>query len=292
VASLLCTVLIVVLAGTAVFQAVTYLLWLYEKRRGGAFSATDDPLRLWTAGLSEWFAFLVVVLGWPMGVFGKPKPRPGGDLRPVVLIHGWSLNRASMAMLAARLRKDGRDVYAINYPSMLSDTDAKSEAVAKTLLEIAAAYGGRHVDVVAHSLGGVVTRAAARFHGADQVLGNVVTLGSPHCGTALAILVRSFGLVQLRPESRFLSRLLEAEEENDPAKEPFSLTSIASSFDAVVFPHDLSFPPGAFCVTLEGYGHHGLLFAQRVYQLVKENLDAPEAAERHKPEGEQSASVD
>lgn len=256
---------------------MTYLLWLYEKRRGGAFAATEDRLRLWTAWFAEWLALLTVVVTWPLGVLGRPKIRPAGETRPVVLVHGWSLNRASMAMLAARLRKDGRDAYTINYMSMRADTDAKAAAIAEMLGDIARRSGAERVDVVAHSLGGVVTRAAARWHGADKVIGNVVTLGSPHRGTALAILLRSFGLVQLRPESRFLSRLLEAEQENEPPVDAFNLASIASLFDAVVFPLDCSFPPMAFGITVDGLGHHGLLYSERIYQLVKENLDAPPA---------------
>ncbi len=274
------TLLLAIVVVSGLFEAVTYLLWLYEKRRGGAFSATEDRLRLWSAGIGEWLAMIAVCVMWPFGVFGRPNVRAASGKRPVVLVHGWSLNRSSLAMIAARLRKDGRDTYTINYPSLLSDTDAKAQHVARALIDIAHRAGADRVDVVGHSLGGVLVRAAARFHGAEQVIGNVVTLGSPHRGTALAILFRSFGLVQLRPESRFLSRLLEAEEENDPAQAPLALTSIASNFDAVVFPFELSFPPGAFCITLDREGHHGLLFSQRVYELVKENLDAePRQAE-------------
>jgi triacylglycerol esterase/lipase EstA (alpha/beta hydrolase family) len=282
VSSLISTVICIVLVSTALYQAVTYLLWLYEKRRGGAFSATEDRLHLWIAAFGEWLALVAVVALWPFGIVGRPRVRPAGVTRPVVLIHGWGLNRASLAMLAARLRRDGRDAYTINYPSMLADSDSKAQAVAERLRRIVAESGADRVDVVAHSLGGVLTRAAVRWHGADAIVANVVTLGSPHRGTALAILLRSFGLVQMRPESRFLSRLAEAEEENSPPTRPINITSIASNFDAVVFPLDCCFLPNALGITVEGLGHHGLLFVERVYKLVKENLDAkpPEAGPR------------
>jgi pimeloyl-ACP methyl ester carboxylesterase len=289
VSSLVATLIGIILVLTALFEAVTYLLWLYEKRRSGAFSATEDRLRLWTAGFGEWLAMVAIVALWPFGVVGRPRVRSAGATRPVVLVHGWGLNRASLAMLAARLRKDGRDAYTINYPSLVADTDSKARAVAEQLRRIIAESGAERVDVVAHSLGGVLTRAAVRWHGADAIIGNVVTLGSPHRGTALAILLRSFGLVQLRPESRFLSRLAEAEEENSPPTHPIHIASIASNFDAIVFPLDCCFPPNALGITVEGVGHHGLLFVERIYELVKENLDA-KLPER-KPRMAESAGV-
>ena len=196
---------------------------------------------------------------------------------------------AFLANAAKGSRKDGRDAYTINYPSLLADSDSKAQAVAEQLRRIVAESGAERVDVVAHSLGGVLTRAAVRWHGADAIVANVVTLGSPHRGTALAILLRSFGLVQLRPESRFLSRLADAEGENSPPTHPINITSIASNFDAIVFPLDCCFPPNALGITVDGLGHFGLLFVERIYELVKENLDAkpPEAI----PPAAESADV-
>ncbi|TFH26013.1 MAG: alpha/beta fold hydrolase [Myxococcales bacterium] len=221
-----------------------------------------------SAWLGELMALVAVMLAWPLGWIPRRAPAGYGP-RPVVLLHGWSLNRASMEVLAARLRRDGRQVFAVNYPSMQADADAKGAVVAARLREISAATGGGRVDVVAHSLGGVVIRVAATEPGMESLVGNVVTLGSPHRGSALALLWGGAGLGQLRPGSRFLETLTAT----DKLSERANVTAIASRFDFIVFPLDLAYYAGALNVTIEDVGHHSLLFSQRVYGLVKENLD-------------------
>jgi triacylglycerol esterase/lipase EstA (alpha/beta hydrolase family) len=261
---------------TAAFHCVCYLLWYYESRRGGGPTVQRrGGGHLWVAWVAEWLALTVVVLTWPFGLWPPRRARrigAGADAaRPVVLLHGWSLNRASLAWIAARLRRDGRRAYAINYPSMQSETDAKAAAVARAIAAVAHDSGSDRVDVVAHSLGGVVVRAAARWHGVQPLLGNVVTLGSPHRGTAFAVLLRSYGLVQIRPRSRFLERL----EDGETIAETVNLTAIASDFDAIVQPLECCYCPSALNVTIESIGHHAMLFSERVYGLIKENLDTP-----------------
>jgi triacylglycerol esterase/lipase EstA (alpha/beta hydrolase family) len=110
---------------------------------------------------------------------------------------------------------------------------------------------------------------AAQAHCASPLLGNVVTLASPHRGTALALLGSSVALRDLRPGSSFLDDLVRGE------KLPMQthVTAIASPFDAVVFPFDLAYWPGAFNVTVERVGHYSMLYSERVYTLIAENLD-------------------
>jgi triacylglycerol esterase/lipase EstA (alpha/beta hydrolase family) len=175
-----------------------------------------------------------------------------------------------MALIAARLRRDGRPTIAVNYPSMATDAEAKAAFVAQRIRDVAA-QTARRVDVVAHSLGGVVLRAAALSDDVGAALGNVVTLGSPHRGAALALLWGGAGLAPMRPGSAFLEGLARCDRLVDSA----NVTAIATSDDAIVFPIDLAYYAGALNVTIENVGHHGLLFSQRVYDLVRENLDAP-----------------
>jgi hypothetical protein len=61
--------------------------------------------------------------------------------------------------------------------------------------------------------------------------------------------------------------------EDDPVPEGTNVTSISSTFDAVVFPPDLAHYPGALNVKLDWVGHYSLLTAERVYRLAKENID-------------------
>jgi triacylglycerol esterase/lipase EstA (alpha/beta hydrolase family) len=252
-----------------VFHGATYLLWTYESRRAGACGAAAAIS--WRAWLGEALALSMVVITWPFGVFRRRRPVPTSSSRPVVLIHGWSLNRASMFSLAARLRRDGRSAVTINYPSLGEDAETKSRAVAEEIRRISGWSPDGLVDVVAHGLGGVLVRAAARDPNVRRLLGNVVTLGSPHHGTMLALLGKRFGSIQVRPGSHFLTRLAD----EDHLADAVNLATIASPFDAIVFPTDTAHWKGALNITVDGLGHHALLYSKRVYTLLRENLDVP-----------------
>jgi len=267
---MLTAILLALLGGTLVFNGATYGLWLYESRvHGGGRRGRSGPLLpSLVAWIGEALASLLVSLSWPFGVLGHRRIAPASG-RPVVLIPGWSLNRASMAVLAARLRRDGRDAYPINYSSIARDNDRKGAEVAEAILEVARRSGAGRVDVLAHSQGGVVVRAAARHDGVLSRLGNVVSLGAPHKGATLAATFHELGLGDLVPGSRFLERLAE----NDPLPDAVNFASIYSSFDAIVFPTALSEHPGALNIGIEDVGHHALLLSERVYRLAKENLD-------------------
>ena len=221
-----------------------------------------------TAWLGEVLATVAVVLTWPFGLLDHRPVAPATG-RPVVLVPGWSLNRASMAVLAARLRRDGRDAYPINYSTTARDAERKGAQVADAILDVARRSGADRVDVLAHSQGGVLVRAAARHAGVLERLGNVVSLGSPHQGATLAATFPELGLGQLRPGSRFLEHLAA----DDPLPDAVHFASIYSSFDAIVFPTALCEHAGALNIGIDGVGHHALLLSERVYVLAKENLD-------------------
>jgi triacylglycerol esterase/lipase EstA (alpha/beta hydrolase family) len=264
--------LIEVLAAAVVaYHGFTSLLWLYEKRRHG----TPSPRGLSVAGVVAWIgeglALLLAIVVWPLGLLPGRAVAPGGVGRPVVLVHGWAMNRSSMFVLAARLRRDGRRVYTVNYNGLAAKSDDKACELASNLERIRRESGAERIDFVAHSLGGILLRAVAKYHGGLDYFGNVVTLGSPHRGTALAVMFRRYGLIELRPGSPFLERLAE---EDPIAARKVNFTSIYSAADYIVFPTDCSFYPPAFNAELDGIGHMGMLLSERVYDLVKENLDA------------------
>ncbi len=135
---MLTALLVAVLGGTFIFNGVTYALWLYENRvHGAARHARSGPLLpTLTAWAGEALAGLVVSLSWPVGLLERRRVTPASG-RPVLLIPGWSLNRASMAVLAARLRRAGRDAYPINYSTSARDSERKGTEVAEAILDVA-----------------------------------------------------------------------------------------------------------------------------------------------------------
>ena len=131
------------------------------------------------------------------------------------------------------------------------------------------------VDVVAHSMGGLVARACVRAGGATSGIGRLITLGTPHQGSlAFAWLGLDPMLGQMRPGSPFLDRLCG----DDRVPAVAECISIYSADDALVLPPAAAYWPGAFNIEVRGIGHMSLLFARRVYDLVRENLAAAPAS--------------
>jgi len=284
---MLVSIVTIVAAPIVVFHCFTYLLWLYEARVHGPAARREPAIPKVTAWVGEGLALSLVVLAWPFGLLGTQRVTRAADGRPVVLVPGWGMNRSSLAVLAARLRSDGRDAYAINYPSASRDPERMARAVAHEIERVARETGADVVDVIAHSQGGVLVRAAARQEDLRTRIANVVTLGSPHRGTALARFVRWTSIRHLAAMSPYVTRLLE-----DGQAAPGShFAAIYSTFDAIVFPADAAYYPGVMNVTIDGVGHMGLLLSERVYALAKENIDVEPRVVTPSVEAAHAASV-
>jgi pimeloyl-ACP methyl ester carboxylesterase len=103
---------------------------------------------------------------------------------PVLLVHGYGMTRGSMLVLGLRLARAGYRPIAVGYHWLRSPKRA-AERVARRAAQAAATAGVSTVDVVAHSLGGLVARAARSLlagSGAAAAIGRIITLGTPHRG--------------------------------------------------------------------------------------------------------------
>ncbi len=198
----------------------------------------------------------------------RPRTRPlaPGEPRPVLLVHAHGVGALCRLGLGRRLRRGGRQVVAVGYgvPVRLEHAAARLErACARLRRETGAAA----VDVVAHGAGGLIARAWLRRRGRSVGVQRLVTLASPHQGTACA-------RAGLRPGSRLVARL--AQDDTVPAL--LDVIAIYSPDDTVVVPAANGYYPGAFNIEIDGIGHAAMLVSRRVAELVCENLDAPAAA--------------
>jgi triacylglycerol lipase len=258
------------LAVVSALHCATYLLWHYERCRSGSCRSrlTGADLGPWIA---EGLALAAVAATWPLGLIRWARPPTGSSGRPILLVPGWGLNSASMALLAARLRRDGRVVQVATFAWRSIDLPEAAETLVAQLRRVVETTASPTVDVVAYGLGGVLVRIAAQSSEVSTLLGNVVTIATPHRGTALACLGVPRMLGVLRPGSPFLGDLVR--DEKLPVL--MHLAAIASPFDAIVFPFDLAYCPAAFNVTVERVGHFSMLYSDRVYPVIAENLGVP-----------------
>ena len=140
--------------------------------------------------------------------------------------------------------------------------------LAATVEDLLAVTGADKVDLVGHSLGGVVIAQALTDDRLAGCVDRVVTLGSPFGGTMWARLFPAGPMVwELRPGSPLLRRLAAA-----PPPADVTWLAFASTSDQIV-PPDRAVPVNrdARLVTIEGAGHSGMLLAPDVIaQIVAE----------------------
>ncbi|MEV7531217.1 alpha/beta fold hydrolase [Streptomyces hydrogenans] len=145
----------------------------------------------------------------PVGGDGDPVSVTGGGGRPVVLLHGFVDNRSVFLLLRRTLARHGRDqVSSLNYSPLTCDLRTAAEALGRRIDAVLDRTGRTEVDLVGHSLGGLIARYYVQRLGGDARVRTLVTLGTPHAGTAVAPLADAHPVVrQMRPGSEVLREL-------------------------------------------------------------------------------------
>ncbi|WP_328829612.1 alpha/beta fold hydrolase [Streptomyces sp. NBC_00252] len=92
--------------------------------------------------------------------------------------------------------------------SLTCDIRTAAELLGRHIEEICERTGSREVDIVGHSLGGLIARYYVQRLGGDLRVRTLVTLGTPHSGTAVVPLANAHPIVrQMRPGSPVIEEL-------------------------------------------------------------------------------------
>jgi triacylglycerol esterase/lipase EstA (alpha/beta hydrolase family) len=279
-------VLLVAVTACVLFNVLAYVGAARDRRRQPRrVPDEDEPSAPARAGaalvafLTECGATTALMLAAPLGFERRPRRRDATpERRPILLLHGYAQHPANFLSLTRRLRRDGwSHVYTLRHAPMFGDIERSAARLGTAIDRIREVTGAPFVDVVAHSMGGLVARVYVRARGAACGIARLVTLGTPHQGTQIfRRLTHDPMLVQMRPDSPLLQRLAS----DDPVPTLVECIAIYSTGDAVVVPPHNGYYKGAFNIELAGLGHNSLLFSRRVYDLVRENLEAPLDATR------------
>ena len=275
-------ILVVAVAACVLFNVLAYAGAARDRRRQPRrVPDEDEPSAAARAGAAfvafaaECGATTALLLASPLGFGRGPRRRRAGTpvRRPILLLHGYAQHPANFLWITRRLRRDGwSHVYTLRHAPMFGDIERSAARLGAAVDRIRAATGAAAIDVVAHSMGGLVARAYVCARGPACGIARLVTLGTPHQGTHIfRRLAHDPMLVQMRPESPLLRRLTD----DDPVPTLVECVAIYSTGDAVVVPPHNGYYKGAFNIEVAGTGHMSLLFSRRVYDLVRENLEAP-----------------
>ncbi|MEE1927982.1 alpha/beta fold hydrolase [Streptomyces sp. TRM 70351] len=142
----------------------------------------------------------------------RPAPHPPVDLpgpRPVVLVHGFVDNRSVFTLLRRSLTRHGwHRVTCVNYSPLTWDVRSAAAALGEHVADVCERTGQPAVDVVGHSLGGLIARYYVQRLGGDAHVHTLVSLGTPHAGTRAVPALSVHPLVrQMRPGSGLLTEL-------------------------------------------------------------------------------------
>ncbi|MGX1948902.1 lipase family alpha/beta hydrolase [Streptomyces anulatus] len=202
------------------------------------------------------------------------------DAPPVVLLHGFIDNRSAFVVLRRALTRHGRrHLESLNYSPLTRDIRAAADLLGLHVEEICARTGHSRVDIVGHSLGGLIARYYVQRLGGDRRVRTLVTLGTPHGGTAVA---PGAGIHPIVRQMRGGSSVIE--ELRTPARDCRTrFVSFWSELDQVMVPVEtacVDHPDlDVVNVRVTGIGHLALPVHPTVAAAILEALDAPEAGE-------------
>jgi pimeloyl-ACP methyl ester carboxylesterase len=135
-----------------------------------------------------------------------------GDIQaagtPIILIHGVVDNRSVFAMLKRGLRRRGFGrIMTLNYSPLTEDVREVATRLEELVEQVCIETGYERVHVIGHSMGGLVGRYFVQRMGGDSRVHTLVTLGTPHEGTAPAHLVPHPVARQMRRGSDIVTEL-------------------------------------------------------------------------------------
>ncbi|MBW3501168.1 MULTISPECIES: triacylglycerol lipase [Janthinobacterium] len=277
--------LLAVLLALAMLLAVRALIVVrnfWESRRLG--SPVPPEYQLGTMGAARLFLGELRATLWTSS-WGMLRPRLHaagsilGQGLPVLLVHGYVCNGGYWTKLSRQLARAGIVHKAIDLEPINADIEEFVPLVEQAITELCARTGTDRVILVAHSMGGLVARAWLRHYGAARVA-RIVTIGTPHHGTALANLAAGANARQMSrvdgTPSGWLAQLAASETPETRAL----ITSIYSHHDNIVAPQASAQLPGARNIAFGGIGHVALASDARVLrQLLAEITIKSEVAQ-------------
>lgn len=201
------------------------------------------------------------------------KPLEDDGHRPVVFVHGLGGHRGNFGILRAWFAIQGRTrTYAVHFPKGASlDTMARQlaaylgEVVRTNRLDDLA-----QIDLVAHSMGGLISRLALEDAAVARRVHTLVTLGTPHHGTHAARYAATHQSLQLRPGSPVLERLAVQE----PWQGPPRLVCFWSDADMMMLPAETARVEGADNIEVPGTSHLAWLLVPAVAERALGALQA------------------
>lgn len=230
----------------------------------------------------ECVANFVAINAYPLGLLeasfeASPHPHYAHNENPILLVHGILHNHSAFIRLQKELRKLGwHNIFTVNYKTSSGSIHRMAGDIENKVLEILEHTGAQQVDIVAHSLGGLVARHCMCNGEARGKIRKLITLGTPHQGTRrskLLKLVPGSSLGEDLMENSYFIRNLN----KTPLPKHSKVISISSHFDwtskNINTFHASGYPEQNYQnINYQHLGHTGLLYSPQVLNDIATHL--------------------
>jgi pimeloyl-ACP methyl ester carboxylesterase len=194
---------------------------------------------------------------------GKPDGHP-----PLIFVHGLGGNRGNFLLMSWYLWLLGRKrSYKIHFDSGQSVQDMTT-ALARFIQDVRKVTHQRQVEIVAHSLGGLVARLAIRKYRLAHQVKTLITLGSPHHGTYSARYANTVITRDIRPNSKLIKEL-----EKQPWPKGVRGVTFWSRSDLLVLPSESAVMDGTVQIEVTPFTHYSYLIDPKSWAAVGRVLE-------------------
>jgi triacylglycerol lipase len=258
--------------------AFTYVLFYYESANGPHLevlrSRGSVPIMILRGFLWSLYSHLLVLVTTATALHRKYYSLPAGpaDRTPIIFVHGLYHNHTAWYLYLRWFRRWGwSHMKAINLRGKFRSIHEFARILADEVEKVMAESQSDQVDLVGQSMGGLVIRSYLAEGSSRAKIRRVVTLGSPHGGTKLAV----FGLGQAAKEMVPGSAFLESLNQGVQIPEGGRFYAIYTIVDNMVLPNESTKLTWDGVKNLETriVNHVGLAYCKHTARLVKECLD-------------------
>ena len=192
--------------------------------------------------------------------------KPDGHL-PLIFVHGLGGSRSDFLPMSSYFWLKGRSrAYRIHFKKGQTIVQM-AKALAQFVRKVKKTTGEKKVEIVAHSLGGVIARIAVMDHRLANSVKTLVTLGTPHQGTHSARLLNTANLRDLRPDSIFMEKL-----HRKKWPKNVKVLTFWSRSDLLILPPESATLPGIKAIEMTPFTHYSYLIDPKCWQSVHQSL--------------------
>ena len=273
----MCWLLLILLLWMSVV-AMTYLIFYYESANGPHLEILRSrgavSLLLFRGFLWSLYSHLMILATTTTAFYRSFYRIASGpaDRTPIIFVHGLYHNHTAWYLFLRWFRKWGwQHMKAVNLPRKFRSIPDFTQVLANEVDKVLTETGSDQVDLVGQSMGGLVIRNYLRSNSTKAKVRRVVTLGSPHRGSKMAVLGLGGAVKEMIPSSAFLQELNQEVQMPDGGR----FYAIYTIVDNLVLPNESAKLDWDGVRNLETrvVNHVGLAFCKHTARLVKQCLE-------------------